>query len=84
MLLSLWYGTRYIHYSDFPLINERLACTRYFAIHVGFQFLVFPCFLSLYSWGRAASSERTIAIIVCMFCCPFVFAHGCVMTREFR
>ena len=25
----------------------------------------------------AASSERTIAIIVCMFCGPFVLAHGC-------
>ena len=32
----------------------------------------------------AASSERTIAIIVCMFCGPFVLAHGCYMPREFR
>ena len=32
----------------------------------------------------AASSERTIAIIVCMFCGPIVLAHGCYMTREFR
>ena len=24
------------------------------------------------------------AIIVCMFCGPFVLAHGCYMTREFR
>ena len=36
------------------------------------------------TWGRAASSERTIAIIVCMFCGPIVLAHGCYMTREFR
>ena len=34
---------------------------RYFAILIRFQFLVLPCFLSLNSWGRAASSERTIA-----------------------
>ena len=34
--------------------------------------------------GRAASSERTIAIIVCTFCGPIVLAHGCYMTREFR
>ena len=32
----------------------------------------------------AASSERTIAIIVCMFCGPIVLAHGCYMTREVR
>ena len=32
----------------------------------------------------AASSEHTIAIIVCMFCGPIVLAHGCYMTREFR
>ena len=38
----------------------------------------------LFYWGRAASSERTIAIIVCMFCGPIVLAHGCYMTREFR
>ena len=57
---------------------------RYFAILIRFQFLVLPCFLSLNSWGRAASIERTIAIIVCMFCGPIVLAHGCYMTREFR
>ena len=50
---------------------------RYFAILIRLQFLVLPCFLSLNSWGRAASSERTIAIIVCMFCGPIVLAHGC-------
>ena len=63
---------------------RRSFVNRYFAILTRFQCLVFPCFLSLYSWGRAASSERTIAIIVCMFCGPFVFTHGCYMTREFR
>ena len=63
---------------------HRSFVNRYFAILIRFQFLVFPCFLSLYSWCRAASSERTIAIVVCMFCGPFVFAHGCYMKREFR
>ena len=59
---------------------DRSFVNRYFAILIRFQFLVLPCFLSLNSWGRAASSERTIAIIVCMFCGPFVLAHGCYMT----
>ena len=67
---------------------DRSFVNRYFAIDIRLQFLVFPCFLSLFfflffSLGRAASSERTIAIIMCMFCGPFVFAHGCYMTREF-
>ena len=51
---------------------------RYFAILIRFQFLVFTCFLSLYSWGRAASSERTIAIIVGMFCGPFFLRTGVI------
>jgi len=63
---------------------DRSFVNRYFAILIRFQFLVLSCFLSLNSWGRAASSERTIAIIVCMFCGPIVLAHGCYMTREFR
>ena len=63
---------------------DRSFVNRYFAILIRFQFLVLPCFLSLNPWGRAASSERTIAIIVCMFCGPIVLAHGCYMTREFR
>ena len=41
---------------------DRSFVNRYFAILIRFQFLVLPCFLSLNSWGRAASSERTIAI----------------------
>ena len=28
--------------------------------------------------------QPAILIIVCMFCGPFVLAHGCYMTREFR
>ena len=63
---------------------DRSFVNRYFAILIRFQFLVLPCFLSLNSWGRAVSSERTIAIIVCMFCGPIVLAHGYYMTREFR
>ena len=63
---------------------DRSFVNRYFAILIRFQFLVLPCFLSLNSWGRAASSECTIAIIVCMFCGPIVLAHGCYMTRELR
>ena len=47
---------------------DRSFVNRYFAILIRFQSLVLPCFLSLNSWGRAASSERTIAIIACMFC----------------
>ena len=60
----------------------RSFVNRYFAIYIyiRFQFLIFTCFLSLYSWGRADSSESTIAIIVCMFCGPFVLAHWCYMT----
>ena len=50
--------------------------------------LVFNHVVFLLSASRsincAASSERTIAIIVFMFCGPIVLAHGCYMTREFR
>ena len=40
--------------------------------------------LASQSLNCVASSERTIAIIVCMFCGPFVFVHGCYMNREFK
>ena len=40
-------------------------------VSAGFWFFSF--FLSLYSWGRAASSERTIAIFVFMFFGSFIF-----------
>ena len=32
----------------------------------------------------AASSERTIGSILCMFFGSFVFGYGCYITREFR
>ena len=62
---------------------DRSFVNRYFAIYIyTISILSFYCFVSLYSWGRAASSERTIAIIVCMFCGPF--SARVFMTREFR
>ena len=70
-------------YFVFAFRLDRLFVYRYFVIHIHFQFLAFP-FPFLYSWGRAASSQRTIAIFVCMFFGSFVFAHGCNMAREFR
>ena len=53
-------------------------CSCYFFNHVVFLLSASR------SINCAASSERTIAIIVCMFCGPIVLAHGCYMTREFR
>ena len=54
-------------YYVFALQLDGLFVIRNFAIHIHFHFLVFPYYHSLYSWGRAASSERMIGIIMCMF-----------------
>ena len=76
-ILSAFYYLLYFLVFCLAFRLDRSFLNRYFVIHIRFRFLVFPCFLSLYSWGRAASSERKIAIIVCMFCGIFVLAHGC-------